>query len=52
MSILILDKETAGISYKQLTSLLHESFKERLEQGLNFTCSSLTEKQLTLFVLS
>ena len=33
------------ITYHQLTDLQHSAFKERLEQGLQFTCSFMTAEQ-------
>lgn len=35
-----------NISYQQITDLLHEAFEERLEQGMRFTCSTMTAKLL------
>ena len=32
-------------TYQQIVDLMHESFDERLQQGLNFTCSSMTTDQ-------
>ena len=37
--------EETDISYKHIVDLLHESFQERLNQGLRYTCSFITEKQ-------
>lgn len=37
--------EETDISYKQIVDLLHESFKERLNQGLQYTCSFITEEK-------
>ena len=34
-----------NISYEELVNVMHESFKERLAQGLHFTCSSITVEQ-------
>ena len=31
-------------SWEELTKLFHESFQERLDQGMQFTCSSFTPK--------
>lgn len=33
------------LTYEDLTELLHEAFKERLEQGLKFTCSFMTAQE-------
>ena len=33
-------------SWEELTQLFHDSFQERLDQGLNFTCSSFTPETL------
>lgn len=45
MNILVDRIENTGISPGQVVALLHESFEERLQQGLRFTCSSMTEEQ-------
>lgn len=45
MSIVIRPLEKSDYSYKDVVSLLHDSFQERLEQGLRYTCSSITEEQ-------
>lgn len=37
--------EETEISYKHIVDLLHESFQERLYQGLQYTCSFISEKQ-------
>lgn len=37
-------KETS-YTYHDVTELLHEAFQERLEQGLKYTCSFITEEQ-------
>lgn len=34
-----------NISYNQLADFFHTAFKERLEQGLHFTCSDMTAEQ-------
>ena len=39
MNIVIRRKEETSVTYEQIVDLIHESFKERLEQGLRFTCS-------------
>ncbi|MBR1461883.1 MAG: hypothetical protein IJ604_00665 [Prevotella sp.] len=44
-SIIICTKEEAGITNEQIVELLHESFQERLKQGLNFTCSFIDAQQ-------
>lgn len=33
------------VTYQQLVDLLHAAFEERLEQGLHFTCSTMTAEQ-------
>lgn len=35
-----------SISWEELTKLFHEAFQERLDQGLNFTCSFFTPEDL------
>ena len=34
------------ITWEELADLLHESFEERLQQGLHFSCSYLTASDL------
>lgn len=34
-----------NVTWQQLANLLHESFNERLEQGLHFSCSGMTAEQ-------
>lgn len=43
--IKIYRREETCISYKQIVDLMHESFQERLEQGLRYSCSFMTEEQ-------
>ena len=38
-------REEVDISYKQIVELIHESFQERLGQGLRYSCSFMTEQQ-------
>lgn len=38
-------REETGTSYKELIDLIHESFEERLAQGLVFSTSSMTEEE-------
>lgn len=45
MSIGVLTHEEAHVSYAQIVNLIHESFEERLEQGLRYSCSSITTEQ-------
>ena len=45
MNIIIKKREEANISYEQIVDLMHASFEERLQQGLNFTCSFMTVDQ-------
>lgn len=45
MNIVILTLEEAGISYSQIIELMHESFQERLNQGLHYSCSTMTVEQ-------
>ena len=42
MNIEVLNKAESNISYRQIVELLHESFQERLRQGLHYSCSSIT----------
>lgn len=42
MNVIIKKREEANISYEQIVDLMHASFEERLQQGLNFQCSSMT----------
>lgn len=45
MNIVICHKAD-NISWEDLANLLHEAFQERLQQGLQFICSSITAAQL------
>ena len=45
MSVVIKQIQDTNFSYKDVVDLLHEAFRERLEQGLNYTCSTMTEEQ-------
>lgn len=45
MSIVIRKLQETNYSYKDVVELLHEAFQERLDQGLNYTCSSISEEQ-------
>lgn len=45
MKLIIKQLHDTPISYAQITDLMHESFEERLQQGLNFTCSRMTESE-------
>lgn len=45
MNIVILTLEEAGISYSQIIELMHESFQERLNQGLHYSCSTMDVEQ-------
>lgn len=42
MDIIINPIAESPFSYDDVVNLLHESFKERQEQGLEFTCSTMT----------
>ena len=42
MKLIIKQLPESGVSYGQLTDLIHEAFEERLQQGLNFTCSRMS----------
>ena len=43
MNIEILTREQSKVSYAQLVELMHESFQERIDAGLNYSCSSMDE---------
>lgn len=43
--IKVYKKENTNITYREIVDLLHESFHERLDQGLNYTCSTITEQE-------
>lgn len=45
MEVVINLLSETNVSYQQLTDLLHAAFEERLEQGLNFTCSTMSAEQ-------
>ena len=45
MSIVIRRLQDTSYSYKEVVDLLHEAFQERLEQGLKYTCSTMTEDE-------
>ena len=45
MSIEVKRLEETSYTYKDVVDLLHEAFQERLEQGLKYTCSFITEEQ-------
>lgn len=45
MNIVIDRVENTAVSYKQILDLIHQSFVERIQQGLLFTCSTLTEEE-------
>ena len=45
MDIAILTREEANVSYTQIIELIHESFQERLDQGLNYSCSTMNVEQ-------
>ena len=42
MGIIIKPLFKSPFSYDEVVNLLHESFKERLDQGLDFTCSTMS----------
>ncbi len=46
MGIIVLRLEDTNYTYSDVVNLLHEAFQERLEQGLRYTCSFITEEQL------
>ena len=46
MNAIIKTREEARFSYEQVVDLLHEAFQERLQQGLHYTCSSMTVERL------
>lgn len=43
--IVIDTRENTGVTYEQITSLMHDSFQERLDQGLKYTCSYITPEE-------
>lgn len=45
MSIVIHKIEETNYTYQDVVSLLHEAFQERLNQGLRYSCSFITEEQ-------
>ena len=45
MAVVVKLLPETDISYRQLADLLHAAFEERLEQGLRFTCSTMTVEQ-------
>lgn len=45
MEVIVKLLSDTDITYQQVTDLLHAAFEERLEQGLYFTCSSMTVEQ-------
>ena len=45
MGIEIRKLQETNYSHKDVVELLHEAFQERLEQGLQYTCSTMTEEQ-------
>lgn len=45
MQIKIFTKEEANVSYKDLVELIHDSFQERLSQGLKYTTSFMTKEE-------
>ena len=42
MNIVVKRKDETDISSKQIVELMLSAFEERLQQGLNFSCSSIT----------
>lgn len=42
MNIVVKRKDETSVTYEEITDLMHRSFEERLQQGLNFTCSFMT----------
>lgn len=45
MNIVIRRKEDTDINYEQIVELMHAAFEERLQQGLNFSCSFMNVEQ-------
>ena len=45
MDVVIRRFEETNFSYDQIVNLMHDAFEERLKQGLNFTCSSMSVEQ-------
>ncbi|OWV16432.1 hypothetical protein B7990_11885 [Fibrobacter sp. UWB4] len=42
MNVVVKKREETDITYDQIVNLMHDAFEERLQQGLNFKCSSMT----------
>lgn len=42
MEVLIKRLEETAVTYEEIVSLMHDSFKERLDQGLNFTSCTMS----------
>lgn len=45
MNIVVKKLDETSITYEQIADLMHESFEERLQQGLKFTCSFMSVEQ-------
>lgn len=45
MEILIKRLEETSVTYEEIVSLMHDSFKERLDQGLNFTSCTMSVEE-------
>lgn len=45
MHVVVKKLQDTVVTYQQLAELLHDSFQERLDQGLHFTCSRMTAEQ-------
>ena len=45
MKLIIKQLQETGITYAQIADFMHESFEERLQQGLRFTCSFMSAAQ-------
>lgn len=45
MNLIITSIEDSPFSYSEVVDLIHSSFEERLNQGLHFTCSTITTDQ-------
>ena len=45
MKLIIKQLQETSVTYAQITDLIHQSFEERLQQGLNFSCSRMSESE-------
>lgn len=45
MELVIKKLEETNVTYEEIVSLMHDSFKERLDQGLNFTSCTMSVEE-------